>query len=152
MHAGWFSFALKGYVISLIGSHTGERIYDKFNDVLTSYAIGGKVTYIVTDNASNMKAAFNVRMPGVDDHETDVVEGDDEDLWCDNQDTSVELIKEERISCFAHTLQLVVRDGLKEAQSINSALAKATKLSTFLHKSGSYKVSYIHYSAIHYVA
>lgn len=61
-------------------------------------------------------------------------------VWQDNEDTSVDLINTERISCFAHTLQLVVGDALKDTKAISLAVAKATKVSSMLHKSTSYKV------------
>ena len=40
-----------------------------------------------------------------------------------------------RISCFAHSLQLVIRDGLAEALALSKPVAKASRLSSLLHKS-----------------
>jgi hypothetical protein len=37
------------------------------------------------------------------------------------------------LHCFAHSLQLVIRDGLKETKMIHSMLAKVTKLCSLLH-------------------
>ncbi|XP_073468981.1 zinc finger BED domain-containing protein 4-like [Aquarana catesbeiana] len=44
-----------------------------------------------------------------------------------------------RLQCFAHTLQLVIGDGLKETKLVNAALAKASRLSSLLHTSTSFK-------------
>lgn len=115
------------------GSHTGGRIYDKFEEVLDLYEINGKVSFIITDNASNMKAAFPLERD--DDQE------ETEEFWIPNEDTSIDLIRAERISCFAHSLQLVVGDGLKETRAISHAISKAAKVSNLLHRSTSYKVS-----------
>lgn len=40
-----------------------------------------------------------------------------------------------RIPCFAHTIQLVVNDGLKETSSIRSALSKVSKIAKLSHTS-----------------
>lgn len=40
-----------------------------------------------------------------------------------------------RLSCFAHSLQLTVRDGLKNAPHLSSALSKCMKISNRTHKS-----------------
>jgi hypothetical protein len=40
-----------------------------------------------------------------------------------------------RMSCFAHTLQLTVRDGLKKAPHVSKALEKCQALAKFSHKS-----------------
>ncbi|KAJ7341172.1 hypothetical protein JRQ81_004980 [Phrynocephalus forsythii] len=43
-----------------------------------------------------------------------------------------------RLACFAHTLQLCVRDGLKEA-NMNTALAKISKICSLLHTNTVFK-------------
>ncbi|CAF1690845.1 unnamed protein product, partial [Adineta ricciae] len=59
--------------------------------------------------------------------------------------TQEELIKESfrclldnnevfRIPCFAHTIQLIVKDGLKEAQPILSSLEKVSAIAKLSHK------------------
>lgn len=47
-----------------------------------------------------------------------------------------------RLQCFAHTLQLVIGDGLKETKLISAALAKTSRLSSLLHTSTSFKESF----------
>lgn len=114
------------------GSHTGQRILDCYHSIIDSYQLDGKVSYVVTDNASNMKAAFNLQL-----FDQDVENSSDEDeLWKDScDDSSVDLITTERLSCFAHSLQLVVKDGMKELKPINAAMGKASRITTLLHSS-----------------
>lgn len=107
--------------------------------------------YIVTDNAANMKKAFKVRFPleNEDVEEEDDAEGideGDEGLWqglaeedAEPVDQTLRVNSKVRISCFAHTLQLVVNDGMKDTKAIGRAIAKSSKLATFLHKSTVFK-------------
>ncbi|KAJ4922373.1 hypothetical protein JOQ06_021788 [Pogonophryne albipinna] len=45
----------------------------------------------------------------------------------------------ERLSCFMHTLQLVIKDGLKEASGLSGTLAKLSCTASLLHSSTSFK-------------
>lgn len=89
---------------------------------------------MVTDNASNMKKAFSVTL-GDEQAESEV-----DEWWNDTDDDTMEAVAAERISCFSHSLQLVVRDGLKEKASFRSALAKCSALCTALHTRTAFKV------------
>lgn len=40
-----------------------------------------------------------------------------------------------RLPCFAHTIQLVVQDGLKEAGCVKNAIAKVSKIAKLAHSS-----------------
>lgn len=139
----------------MTGSHTGENIFDRYEAILELYNINGKVSFVVTDNAANMKKAFKVAFSinsadsAADD--ADTTEGDncdsedeDDEFWQDNTDDSIAKIECERISCFAHSLQLVIHDGLKDSTgNANAALAKVSKLSDLLHRSSSFKVGVV---------
>ena len=129
----------------LTGSHIGEHIHDKYEEVITYYGLINKVSYIVTDNAASMRAAFRVAFPDVrvpaEETNSDADESSDADLFHVNQDKSVEAIEGERISCFAHSLQLTVGDGLKETKVISPAMSKCVAVSNHLHRSTAYKVS-----------
>jgi hypothetical protein len=46
------------------GRHTAENIRHEYEEMVSSYEIGNKITTIVTDNASNMTKAFNFSLPG----------------------------------------------------------------------------------------
>lgn len=68
---------------------------------------------------------------------------DDEELWEDldnNKETLIDMARSrQRLSCFAHSLQLVIGDGLKEAKFISLAIAKASKFTSLLHSSTTFK-------------
>lgn len=49
------------------------------------------------------------------------------------------MAKKQRLQCFAHTLQLVVGDGLKETKVACPSLSKLSKLSSLLHTSTTFK-------------
>jgi len=111
------------------GSHTGEVICQHFDEVVDSFGLTGKVEFVVTDNASNMKKAFklldDVDFDSVDecpDEEVDVVEP--VPITFDQESD----IQPSRISCFAHTLQLVIKDGFKNAEAVTRVLEKMARL------------------------
>ena len=119
------------------GSHTGEKITSEFEDIIDEFCIQKTVFKAVTDNAYNMKKVFgnSLSLPGfsytmdnVEEHtesdaELEISMSDDEDTEDSNSqfDSIMEKIPD-RVSCFAHTLQLCVKDGLTEV----SASAKLT--------------------------
>lgn len=123
------------------GSHTGQRISDAFEEICDCFHIKHKIDYIICDNASNMKKAFTVCFPSAtsseDDYDDDL---ENNDLWedlseeyQDEMETIHSSCRQQRLQCFAHSLQLVVRDGLKETKVLNSAMAKVTKFCSLLH-------------------
>ncbi|KAK9953880.1 hypothetical protein ABG768_016000 [Culter alburnus] len=128
--------------------HTGENISMAFDDITEEYTIASKIDYTMTDNAANMKCAFKVKLPQQsvdpsDDNEEETDNLDDEELWEDldnHQETLLDMTRSrQRLSCFAHSLQLVIGDGLKEAKFISLAIAKASKLTSLLHSSTTFK-------------
>ena len=96
---------------------------------------------IVTDNAANMKKAFaeaTAISSAADEISSD---GDDDDFqrvdinWNDVQD-EVPVTIPKRYNCTAHTLQLAVNDGLKEAtDKIKQLLSRCKSLVSSIHKS-----------------
>lgn len=123
------------------GSHTAENIKTHFYEtVLTEYDIRQKISYVISDNAANMKKAFTITFHDQPDNlAIPAVDVDDPDLWADHDDVAANLEGMCRLSCFAHSLQLVIGDGIKDTKSINCALAKASKLSSTLHTSSTFK-------------
>ncbi len=96
------------------GRHTGENIVAWYNEIISEYDIADKVKHIITDNASNVKKAF-ISLPGFeqDDNEDDDVEDTEADYEIvEIEPNDLSEIETERHGCFAHTLQLVVKDGL----------------------------------------
>uniref|UniRef100_A0A4W6C0P2 HAT C-terminal dimerisation domain-containing protein n=1 Tax=Lates calcarifer TaxID=8187 RepID=A0A4W6C0P2_LATCA len=114
------------------GSHTAERICDQFESICDEYNIKHKLDYIISDNAANMQKAFTVCFPSEQEDGDDGDHLDDPELWCD-------LTLEDQQTCFAHTLQLVVGDSLKETKVVSPSLSKLSKLSSLLHTSTTFK-------------
>ena len=92
------------------GRHTADNFMAQYEEVINAFHIRGKITNIVTDNASNMIKAF--RLPGF------VVDECDQESESDDDDSEVDIDKNVFMylpphdSCYAHTVQLVVKDGL----------------------------------------
>ena len=131
------------------GSHTADNIQSEYDSIVSKYNLTGKVFKVVTDNASNMCAAFRgeTSLPGFDGVDSDIAEFLDigSDSGSDSsEDTTIESLDEclrdlpigpERLACFAHTLQLCVKDGLKAATALRSAIQKVGKIVKHVKKS-----------------
>ena len=67
------------------GRHSGEKIASAFEEVAEEHGIYQKISYVITDNATNMKCTFKVHMPQqtADDSESEEDNLDDEQLWED---------------------------------------------------------------------
>jgi len=108
---------------------------EAFDEVVGRYGIQGKVKKVVCDNASSMKKAFDHSLPTMmaillaeanDSDEEANVDNEEDDGILDVADDQEELFSlcPQRVSCFAHTLQLVVKDGLAAIKP-DSILSKA---------------------------
>ena len=76
----------------------------------------------------------------------DNAEIEDISLWEDLHEEDSDSVQavlitnsKQRLSCFAHSLQLVVGDGLKKLQGVGRAITKVGKISKLLHKSTVFK-------------
>jgi len=124
----------------LQGRHTGANILAEFEEVAEKYSIVQRIFRVIADNASNMKKAFpeTVSLPGfdVDDDEEDLIDtgnlSDSEEG--DDDFTDLSLVPK-RINCFAHTLQLCVKDGLASSSILSKVLARAAKVVNHIKKS-----------------
>nr|XP_023679194.1 uncharacterized protein LOC111850022 [Paramormyrops kingsleyae]XP_023679195.1 uncharacterized protein LOC111850022 [Paramormyrops kingsleyae] len=124
------------------GKHCGERIASAFEEIVEEYGIRLKVSFIITDNASNMKRAFKVSIPQDSEHpDSEGEDLDDEMMWedIDAFESASPCSSSERLSCFAHSLQLVVNDGMKELKAVSRAIAKASKITSLVHSSSQYR-------------
>lgn len=123
------------------GRHTAENIAQYYEEAITTYSIQSKVICTVTDNASNIVKAvslpgFKRQEPPTDESEDEVDDDNDLDDHGDNTTLQSEYCLESGHSpCFAHTLQLVIKDGLKEAGGITRVLAKAATIVSHVRKS-----------------
>ena len=87
------------------GSHTGERIAEKFDTMLSKWSIdSSRCHIIVTDNASNITNA-------------------------------VDLAGLTHSPCFIHTLQLEIKDAIFSQRSINDMISKAKRIVTHFRHS-----------------
>jgi len=110
------------------------------------YEIKQKVDYVITDNAANMrKALTTVLADGIDevDEEAEEASVENAELWEDTDENDQSEIDEavatharkERLSCFDHSLHLVVGDGLKNTRCVSAAAAECSKICSPLHTS-----------------
>lgn len=121
------------------GSHMGQRIADAMDSIIADNNLQSKVRFVVTDNASNMVKAMSVLFDTDDTSLSDESAlNADPSLWEDMDAGDVEMVFSNlpvRMSCFAHSIQLVVRDGLASTGVIRTTLAKCSKLSNIVHQS-----------------
>ncbi|KAJ7303242.1 hypothetical protein JRQ81_012178 [Phrynocephalus forsythii] len=143
-----------------LGLHTSENIFGVFENVCASFRVKEKVRYLVMSRASDMRKAFATEFPLVDEWDwpgegsSCALEGggssnatvENADYWEDMaEDVAAALVRQvnsmdqaqaplKKLACFAHALQLCVRDGLKEAK-MKTILAKVSAISSLLHTS-----------------
>ena len=144
------SLELKSLLLScnrLYGRHTGEHILSEFDRIASTFNITDKIFQIVTDNASNMRKAFPT-LPGFElediDSDSESESSGAEEVDEDNDVVDLSSMNEietnsgkvyHRLSCFAHTIQLSVKDGINECRSLTNSLKKASRIVSHFHKS-----------------
>ncbi|XP_040565462.1 uncharacterized protein [Lepeophtheirus salmonis] len=131
----------------VIGPHISENITLWYEETVSDFDIGHKVKYIITDSALNMKKAFReIRLADFDDEDNGLFNYDcdtEEEYYMEEFDINVEMgnniadIPFPQHVCFAHTLQLVVKDGLsKNGLDVSGiALKKCFELVASIKKS-----------------
>ncbi|CAF1510670.1 unnamed protein product, partial [Adineta steineri] len=154
----------KAFLIDFVrfkSPHTGDNIYRITESILDHYNIKDKVFKIITDNASTMIKAFKFGLL-VNDEINDDNDNDDYqiplhfdtntilhnvsqhiadhdlefmDIQYNNDDEDNDNPADIRLSCFIHSLQLCVRDGLKNASYVPKLLKKCQDVARFSHKS-----------------
>ena len=75
------SYSLKSFLLDcrrFTGKHCGERIASEFDETVEEYDISNKISFIMTDNAANMKQDFKVRLLDSEQPESDSDDLDDE--------------------------------------------------------------------------
>ncbi|CAM2727317.1 unnamed protein product [Rotaria socialis] len=135
-----FKMQPESYLIDFVrlkSPHTGENIHQATECIIDRFNVKEKVYKIVTDNVSSMMKAYKFGLTGDDesndnDREINLISNGntalneyDEDIdtnsfqFIDIQHYDDDIIgydecQDVRLSCFAHTLQLSIRDGLKK--------------------------------------
>ena len=149
-------WTLKSFVLavdSFAGRHTADNIATTYHSIASKYDIWNRVNKIVSDNASSMIKAFSISLPNfvlerdeqhgnqTEHHEVRTNEDDmelEEESDVDDVDNLLADLPQ-RISCFAHTKQLCIRDGLHQPSFLKSfvgkLLAKISKIVNSVRKS-----------------
>ncbi|CAF3421519.1 unnamed protein product [Rotaria socialis] len=155
----------KSYVLSfqpIYGKHRAPVLLDTYEACISSFSIRGKLVRLITDSASNNIAAFSgLIIPGFecyfqrdDDDElysdwyNDGEQTESDDAKIDNnvpldvQDVvkqfldSIAIDDESfRLPCYAHSIQLVINDGLKGSICVQPSLEKISKIAKLSHSS-----------------
>ncbi len=115
----------------VFGRHTAENIMVWYDEVTTDFGISEKVQHIVT---ANIKKAF-LTLPGYEEDDKSDSEDDEEEEDHEAVSVSSEELLFEPHACFAHTLQLVIKDGLKKAGQLNTVIKKCSKIVSFTRRS-----------------
>ena len=133
---------------------------DELKCFLFERKLKDKVYRIVTDNASSMIKAYKFGLAVTDDdfpteeaidqeqvHQSPALFNDEDDIDAVDEWTLIDSSQAEdssfeneddprlRLSCFAHSLQLAIRDGLKDAPYLAKSLAKCIRLASKTRKS-----------------
>ena len=120
-------------------SHTEESIKTNVHQLLMDFDLVDKVRAIISDNASNMVKAF---APTISDEGSS--DEDDDQLPVENTEAVLEDIvfesSADHLRCFAHSLQLTIKDGLEHAKFMTPVLGKCSKIASLLHTSTKFKV------------
>ena len=87
---------------------------------MATFEITDNISCIISDNASNMIKAFDFSLPGFESNADQCEDESEEDYDCEETDDDNEELKDclpRHSRCCAHTLQLVIKDGLKDSSS-----------------------------------
>ena len=113
------------------GNHTAANISARVENVISTFNLKDKVEFIVTDNAANMVAAFN--LPAFDN---DLIGEDEFKLTVEEfEELSDYIYLTKHVRCFAHSLQLVIKHAFQKCQ-VPEFLKKVNKIVSFIRKSG----------------
>jgi len=132
------------------GSHIGAKIAAELDNVISKHKIQEKVVHIVSDNASNMRKAFQLLCENAMDEDEnsrttyDIV--DDDSLFDDLEEIDAQEVSQvidrnclSRLSCFAHSLQLDIKDAMDKCASARPVMAKCCKLANYCHQSAVFR-------------
>ncbi|CAF1511795.1 unnamed protein product [Adineta ricciae] len=132
------SFDINGKLVRLVTDNASNNIKAYENLIIPGFE-----SYFETEDDDNDEGGSDIDLDGFLDEEAN-----EPDIPVDMKKDSnmIELIKNSfdnvtssnellRIPCFAHSIQLVVNDGLKQTSSIQSVLTKVAKIAKLSHSS-----------------
>ena len=102
------SWELRSAVLAttrMTDDHTASNIASTLKETFDDWGIADKIVAVVTDNAANMVSAVN------------------------------DFLKARHLPCFAHTLNLVVKDALKRNGEIQNVLTRVKAIVRYFHTS-----------------
>ena len=111
------------------GRHTACNIFEILQEIIASFEINKKISSIITGNA----------LPGFvcQQEEFDNSDIEDDSFIEPNfhfKDDVLALLPPIRNSCFAHTLQLVVKDGLSNADMFTKVISKVSTIISYCNR------------------
>ena len=131
------------------GRHTADNIMMWYEEIISAFGVMEKVKHIITDSASNVKKAF-LSLPGYengkeghtaasDDSEAEESDSEMYDAGCnannESEESQLSCVSFEHHACFAHVLQLVIKDGMAKAGQINGVIKRCSNLVSFVRRS-----------------
>ncbi|XP_030623602.1 zinc finger BED domain-containing protein 4 [Chanos chanos] len=126
--------------LPLTGHHTAQRVMSEFDDISHAHGITGRVFRVVSD-PSPCESRHTFRLPGFCLHDNGEIDEDEEEDSSDEEagtGESKEVVQADegdnsldrclgrcRIDCFARSLGLCVREGVRSSPQLSIALTKA---------------------------
>ncbi|KAK6483662.1 zinc finger BED domain-containing protein 4-like [Huso huso] len=118
------------------GKHTADSILKHYEQTVAAYNMSSKIASVVMDNTSNVGQACD--LPGFLPQAQASQDSSDSESDLDGDSVSDDSLLEslpQHESCFAHSLQLVVRDGLKSSTQTTKVLAKVSSIVAHIRES-----------------
>jgi hypothetical protein len=99
--------------------------------------INDKIFCVISDNASHMVKTFSFPVPGYSDSDEQFwLDNDTIEDYCDPEESESENPFPKHKRCYAHSLQLVIKDAFEECgQTIQKVIAKISKVVSHVRKS-----------------
>ena len=109
------------------GRHTAENFQEEYENIIETFELHRKVSAAISDNVSNMVKALALPGTEIFQLEEDSEEHDDEvmktlSILSVERDSAVFGFISGNSGCFCHTIQLIIKDALKEAAAINKVI------------------------------
>ena len=116
------------------GRHTAENILVWYKEITSDFDVDEKVKHIITDSGSNIKKAF-LTLPGYEEDPTSDSNEEEDEYDAVSLPLQHDGFLTKPHSCFTHTLQLVVKDGLTQVDQIGMVIKKCSKLVSLVQRS-----------------